>query len=239
MHKPSPSLDRALSDDEQEQLASFLSGLSNPDALDFEGLDGFLCALVVGPETILPSEYLPVIWGGELSDADAFQSEAQFSEVLTGVMRHSNAMIRAFEESGVYVPWMYEASDTWRLGQRWAQGFMRGVDLRRAAWGPLLHDGEVGGAIIPVALLAGELEPDWLQRPVTTEEQQKHAELMLAGCVRMYEYFRAARLQAAHAARDAGVVRRSAPKVGRNAPCPCGSGRKFKHCCGAPGREVH
>ena len=22
------------------------------------------------------------------------------------------------------------------------------------------------------------------------------------------------------------------PRVGRNAPCPCGSGRKFKHCCG-------
>ena len=22
-------------------------------------------------------------------------------------------------------------------------------------------------------------------------------------------------------------------KVGRNTPCPCGSGKKFKHCCGA------
>jgi uncharacterized protein YecA (UPF0149 family) len=22
------------------------------------------------------------------------------------------------------------------------------------------------------------------------------------------------------------------PKVGRNEPCPCGSGRKFKKCCG-------
>jgi SEC-C motif-containing protein len=26
-------------------------------------------------------------------------------------------------------------------------------------------------------------------------------------------------------------VRREAPKVGRNEPCPCGSGRKFKKCC--------
>ena len=25
----------------------------------------------------------------------------------------------------------------------------------------------------------------------------------------------------------------SAPKVGRNDPCPCGSGKKFKKCCGA------
>jgi preprotein translocase subunit SecA len=27
-------------------------------------------------------------------------------------------------------------------------------------------------------------------------------------------------------------VRREAPKVGRNDPCPCGSGKKFKSCCG-------
>ncbi|MBQ1231988.1 MAG: preprotein translocase subunit SecA, partial [Clostridia bacterium] len=28
------------------------------------------------------------------------------------------------------------------------------------------------------------------------------------------------------------VVRREAPKVGRNDPCPCGSGKKYKNCCG-------
>jgi len=27
-------------------------------------------------------------------------------------------------------------------------------------------------------------------------------------------------------------VRRDEPKVGRNDPCPCGSGKKFKKCCG-------
>ncbi len=27
-------------------------------------------------------------------------------------------------------------------------------------------------------------------------------------------------------------VRRQVPKVGRNEPCPCGSGKKYKHCCG-------
>jgi preprotein translocase subunit SecA len=27
-------------------------------------------------------------------------------------------------------------------------------------------------------------------------------------------------------------VRRKSPKVGRNDPCPCGSGKKYKHCCG-------
>ena len=30
-----------------------------------------------------------------------------------------------------------------------------------------------------------------------------------------------------------GTVVRTGPKVSRNDPCPCGSGKKFKRCCGA------
>ena len=34
--------------------------------------------------------------------------------------------------------------------------------------------------------------------------------------------------------RTGGTVARSEDKVGRNDPCPCGSGKKFKQCCGSP-----
>jgi len=37
--------------------------------------------------------------------------------------------------------------------------------------------------------------------------------------------------EAAAAVEKARPVR-SGPKVGRNDPCPCGSGKKYKHCCG-------
>lgn len=30
----------------------------------------------------------------------------------------------------------------------------------------------------------------------------------------------------------AAPITRAEPKVGRNDPCPCGNGRKFKKCCG-------
>ena len=30
-----------------------------------------------------------------------------------------------------------------------------------------------------------------------------------------------------------GTVRNEGPKVGRNDPCPCGSGKKYKKCCGS------
>jgi preprotein translocase subunit SecA len=36
----------------------------------------------------------------------------------------------------------------------------------------------------------------------------------------------------AAAAMDKAKPVRAAPKVGRNDPCPCGSGKKYKHCCG-------
>ena len=39
----------------------------------------------------------------------------------------------------------------------------------------------------------------------------------------------------AMAANEKAKPVRSGPKVGRNDPCPCGSGKKFKHCCGKNG----
>jgi len=40
--------------------------------------------------------------------------------------------------------------------------------------------------------------------------------------------------QASHGgeAEQPKTIKRSAPKVGRNDPCPCGSGKKYKNCCG-------
>ncbi|WP_309569181.1 SEC-C metal-binding domain-containing protein [Xanthomonas phaseoli] len=34
-------------------------------------------------------------------------------------------------------------------------------------------------------------------------------------------------------------LRRQGPKVGRNDQCPCGSGRKYKHCCATGGPIFH
>ncbi|BBD08846.1 preprotein translocase subunit SecA [Desulfovibrio ferrophilus] len=41
------------------------------------------------------------------------------------------------------------------------------------------------------------------------------------------------KMQGGGEAKKPETVRREAPKVGRNDPCPCGSGKKYKKCCGA------
>ncbi|HEY5957001.1 MAG TPA: SEC-C metal-binding domain-containing protein, partial [Polyangiaceae bacterium] len=46
-------------------------------------------------------------------------------------------------------------------------------------------------------------------------------------------YFPPPRAEAASPPNAQATVRREAPKVGRNDPCPCGSGKKSKKCCGA------
>ncbi|MGY8718810.1 MAG: SEC-C metal-binding domain-containing protein [Verrucomicrobiia bacterium] len=32
--------------------------------------------------------------------------------------------------------------------------------------------------------------------------------------------------------REGPAPAKAAPKIGRNDPCPCGSGKKYKKCCG-------
>jgi uncharacterized protein YecA (UPF0149 family) len=48
----------------------------------------------------------------------------------------------------------------------------------------------------------------------------------------IYRYFEPHRRLAARSARESASYRRAMPKIGRNDPCRCGSGKKYKHCCG-------
>jgi len=49
--------------------------------------------------------------------------------------------------------------------------------------------------------------------------------------MKIYKYFEAQRSLGVGLQSAATTSRRIAPKIGRNDPCPCGSGKKFKHCC--------
>ncbi|MBP9915718.1 MAG: UPF0149 family protein, partial [Thiobacillaceae bacterium] len=56
--------DTPLTDEELDELDQFLTSDATPEeCMDIAMLDGFLTALVIGPNTILPSQWLPAIWG--------------------------------------------------------------------------------------------------------------------------------------------------------------------------------
>ena len=79
-----------LNDNEIEELANFLMSDDMPeDAMDISMLDGFFATLVLHPQIIMPSEYLPWIWDAEQGeDTPAFPSIDGANRILGLIMRH-------------------------------------------------------------------------------------------------------------------------------------------------------
>ena len=105
--------------------------------------------------------------------------------------------------------------------------------MRRHDWANLVDDEEQAGSLVPVFALAHEHDPDPEMRPykepIGAEARERLICAAAAGVMAIYCYFRSERVSAARRA-TATTFRREAPKIGRNEPCPCGSGQKFKHC---------
>jgi uncharacterized protein len=110
------------------------------------------------------------------------------------------------------------------------------MEMRRDCWSVLMDDKEHGGSLVPILALAHEHHPDPEMRPykksISAEMRERLIAGAAAGVMAIYHYFEAERLLDARARAAARTLRRDVPKVGRNDPCPCGSGKKFKHCCG-------
>jgi len=221
-----PVVDTRLTDEEQGWLEGFLASAQVPaTTMSLEELDGFFCALIVGPETILPSEYMPCIWGGDKpAEGPVYDSEAQLRFVLDLLMRYWNGIARTIAEGDPHTPFMFGADDADR-GRGWATGFLGGLLLRQDAWVPLLRHRKAGGLVQAVMALYKD-DPDVLGEPVTPALRQEIINDLPEILLSIADYWRNPQ------GRNAPEPRR-AKKVGRNDPCPCGSGRKFKKCCGA------
>jgi uncharacterized protein len=104
----------------------------------------------------------------------------------------------------------------------WARGFLIGMDLRREAWQSLAEAEEEGEVLALIGALIQDEMGDEAIDGETREDVLNHLGAMVLLIDRYWRIGAAAPPQ---------PVRSS--KVGRNAPCPCGSGRKYKKCCGA------
>jgi uncharacterized protein len=105
--------------------------------------------------------------------------------------------------------------------------------MRHDGWAELVNDEEHGGGLIPMMMLCHEHDPDPEMRPepIGPEKREEVIVQMAAGLLGAYRYFRE------HRESYAGTTftsesRRDVSRVGRNDPCPCGSGKKYKRCCG-------
>ena len=165
-----------------------------------------------------------------------FRSRAILQDMLSLVTRHWNAVSQTLRSGNVYTPLLLEDEEGVAHGNDWANGFLRGMELRREDWGPLIDDEENGGSLVPIFALAHEHDPDpelrSYDKPISTELREKLIIAAAAGVMQIYHYFETRRLMAAIPSPAGATYRRVMPKVGRNDPCPCGSGKKYKQCCG-------
>jgi uncharacterized protein len=233
-----PALDQSLTDAEYDRLAALLDRFPGEDAMDAEEMDGFFAALISGPVTIPPSVYLGEIWGGEETP---FGTAGDFEDFLNLAMRHWNFVARVLASRDLtFLPWlMVEEGEEVPRGNRWAQGFPRGVSLCRAEWEELFEDEDKFAILLPVLALAHENDPDPELRSWKNPPDRELREKLLAGLSvatqKLDDYFRSRCIREARPQQTGlGVARR---KIGRNDPCSCGSGKKYKRCCG--GVTVH
>ena len=227
----------ALTAAEVERLGEFLRKCKGGKAMNIEEVDGFFSALIAGSEVVPPSEYLPEVFGGEMADTCEFAGLDEANDILGLMMRHWNTIAAALHNEDVYLPILFEDENGVCLGNNWARGFIRGVDMRKESWAELMTDEEHAGLMIPVLSLYHEhnKNPEMRPGPIGRERREQIIVGMAVGIVGAYRYFR---LHRQHAAGGyASEPRSNTPKIGRNDPCPCGSGKKYKRCCG--GVTIH
>lgn len=229
-----------LSAAEIGQLAGRLAANPNPEALSLEGVDGLFCALVASPAMVMPHEYLPVILGGTLAESGFMDDLAGVQELMGLLMRYWNAIAHDFEHETVHLAYIEEPGVDGITGRAWARGYMRGTKLAPAGWSRILQDDDEQ-LVRFIPIVAGAVDPAWPKEPLTAEKTNAMLTDIFAGAARAYRYFKEDRMVYAQAAADRAPQQpyeRADPKVGRNDPCPCGSGKKYKRCCGATGAEL-
>ncbi|NTW52258.1 MAG: YecA family protein, partial [Chlorobiaceae bacterium] len=152
-----------LSGDELDGLESFLlfeSGLLHP--MELETLDGFLTAIIVGPEIVKPAEWLAWVWDTSGNGASPkFQSAEEESRITGIVMRLMKLIVvQLQEEPDEYRPLPdridYADVDSARRAARaWSVGFMLGVRVWSSSWTPLLKNEMAASTTVIIGVVAG------------------------------------------------------------------------------------
>ncbi len=224
-----PSIDPAeavrLSDVEFDWLGRFLVSRQVPaSTMPIEMLDGLLTAIAIGPCPKPVADILPLIWS-ESGETPAWDGDDQAAYVA-GLIGRCLAAISARAAVGashrpVISPHVTEVE----LGSAWAEGFALGMEAADEQW-TLLFENRRGAeeALEVMALCEGDTE--FLGRVATPQEKIRIVERLPRILENIAAYWRdPARIYPT--ARPLRVQR-----IGRNDPCPCGSGKKYKKCCG-------
>ncbi|HZT68464.1 MAG TPA: UPF0149 family protein [Terriglobia bacterium] len=230
-------INKPLSESELEDLEGFLgSEHCSDDAMNISALHGYLTALAVGPALVPPSEWLPLVWGKE---EPTFDSEEEAQQILTLLMRMYNSVTQELEQGlRKFTPILYEdeissGDEPYLTAEDWCNGFSLGVGLRSNSWNRLFDDNESMALLVPIiAFSSADAMAGVVEEAQGAADRDLLISMLPISAVALYEYWREDRRKQAKSLTSASEDIRTPPRVGRNDPCICGSGKKYKKCCG-------
>jgi uncharacterized protein len=159
-----PAIDtQPLSDGELDALDTLLQALPSEHAMNIEGMDGYLTALLVGPQLVKrlkSADWLPAVWGGDGDGGAPFASQKQRKRTALLVLRHLHGIsrqLRLTPASWEPVFSVAEAAERDLVdAEDWCVGFLLAVALDPEAWAPAFDDPVLGPALVPLALLGAD-----------------------------------------------------------------------------------
>lgn len=212
-----------------QALDEFLmSERSPPDSMALSELDGFITGIAIGPALIRPSEWLPLVWGGA---APKFAGLDDANAILGSLMARYNEILRQIGDDA-FAPILWADDKGTVSAMDWAEGFLQAIMLRADEWVPLFNSRRDDKLLFPIlALCCDENGNSLLGLPPEPEGRiLALAPELIPGCITgIANYWRRKEPRQISTWLKSSTA---AAKVGRNDPCPCGSGKKFKRCCG-------
>jgi uncharacterized protein len=153
----------ALSDEEITHLEALLaSPIFSKQAMGLDEIQGFLCAVISGPELITPAQWMPAVLGNP-----KYESAAQETEVNNLLMRFYGEIVAdliAGEAVGMLLHRDDGAAEDDFDYETWCQAYLDGVDFSPTPWDEAGEEDEINELLFPISLLAGEIEPKALKQ---------------------------------------------------------------------------
>lgn len=228
-----------LTEDELEQLEELLVSDEVPaDCMNLEMLDGYLAAIVASPLPIPVEDWLPAVWTADEGEV-GFGSGSTLQKAIELVLRYYNDQLAAIadeegDEEGEaegWQPFCYAqgGDDDPAIGEEWTNGFEQGFEMWPVEWPDKVSDTAIAEELLELIL---GLEEE-VSVPADAEAQLAELEQKGFAVQHLFQNWRALGLPVPEpvAVNAATAAAKSGP--GRNEPCPCGSGKKYKKCCGA------
>lgn len=241
-----------------KNLQNLLAMTEDPDnTFSFDELLGYLFGLAMTPEVLLPSEWMPLIFGGDLPESDVMEP----TQKITGdLMTAYNKYLADFQRNQLTFPFTIDQlqDDQFAALYEWVSGFEEAIALREELWDPeeypdlseqkkeeLYHSMmTIQGLVDPGEVMEYfEDMPDELFQEAFSgvdmdlNDREAQIQIFLLASLPLaietfQEHARAVEKKRQRTGTGVPIPIRPA-KAGPNAPCSCSSKEKSKKCCGS------